>query len=86
MPMMLCVKCKKELRCKKNEVIVRETRGYSGNFCALWYGDLWECPVCHFKIIAGFGANPIVEPWESRYKELAPKFIKQAKVHVYELA
>ena len=48
--MKICVKCKKEMYCKKNGVIVR-WRGY---YCRS--GDKFKCPECKSEIITGFGA------------------------------
>lgn len=49
----LCVKCRREMRCLKNEVFVAEadadeTGGFWGRS-----GDLFGCPECHMEVIVG---------------------------------
>ena len=53
----MCVKCRKELRCVKNEVKIvhylndDEEQGFD-SACT---GDLYECPVCSHQVIMGLG-------------------------------
>lgn len=47
----ICVQCKIEMKCKKNEVTVARVGS-----CNFRYGDLWECPKCKKEIVIGFGS------------------------------
>ena len=44
--MYICVKCKKEMRCKKNGIIVR----YGESHC--YASDKYKCPSCGNEILA----------------------------------
>ena len=45
----VCLLCKCEMTCKKNDFRV-ELRGYLPRL-----GDLYECEICHCRIVTGFG-------------------------------
>ena len=64
----VCVKCGKELRPKENGVKLVEI-DKQGNEYEVWYGDLWQCPLCDNQIINGFGDGPIIphKDMEKRY-------------------
>lgn len=50
----ICVKCRREMLAKKNEVAVKDKA--AGAFPSTYhYGDLYECSVCGQQIITGFG-------------------------------
>jgi len=57
--MMLCALCGSELEVVKNGVKVRYGQ-YSGYFLA----DLYECPVCGIKVLAGFGDGEVFDDSE----------------------
>jgi len=45
--MLICPKCKKELKCETNGVIVRYRK--TGDHC--YAGDLFKCPTCGYEVI-----------------------------------
>lgn len=47
----VCVDCNVEMHCKRNGAIVR------ANFQHYYSGDMYRCPVCNKRIIAGFGGS-----------------------------
>ena len=53
-PFPICVKCRLEMRCKKNNRLVAdpEAGGFPSSY---WLGDEWECPECGSRIVTGFG-------------------------------
>jgi len=79
----MCVKCGKQLKCKKNEVIVEES--VDSNSSCIWEADLWECRKCGVEIITGFGLKPIAEHWQENYQEILAKVKKRARVYRLEL-
>ena len=58
----LC-RCGRFMRPEKNGVTVEE-RLEDGRPYKLWDADLWSCPECGNEVIAGFGAQPIVEHYQ----------------------
>lgn len=80
----MCVTCGKELKCKKNEVIVEELAGKRSY--RIWEADLWKCPKCGTEIIAGFGLEPIAEHFEkdNRYQRILARLREGAKVYRLE--
>ena len=64
--MKICAKCKVEMRCVKNGIIVR-----FGEDCC-YSGDAYECPDCHAKIVTGFGERFYsTRPWpEDRFLQM----------------
>lgn len=61
----LCVKCKKEMIVKENEVLalLEYTTGAAG-----YLGDLYECPHCKRQIITDFG-EPIYDRDASKLRK-----------------
>ena len=49
----ICVPCKREFRCKKNEITYIQGK-------ALWSADLYECPGCKTELIQGRAINPVI--------------------------
>lgn len=72
MPTPICVPCRVEMRCAKNNRLVsdRATATFPSTY---WLGDEWECPGCRARIVTGFG-RPLVhhpdygEALEFRYE------------------
>lgn len=67
MPMLVCVKCKRQLRIEKNGVDSVEfipihstkTKKFIGyEIYRVWSSDKWKCPECDFEILAGFPHSP----------------------------
>lgn len=67
MPLYACVKCNRNMTCKKNAVNVVETGDFGA--VAVWFADLWICPTCSHEIIAGFGAKPVAVHYEEGFEE-----------------
>ena len=55
----ICVKCRVQMRCKKNDYLVADkaSQGFPETY---WLGDLWGCPQCGQQIVTGFG-QPFTE-------------------------
>ena len=53
---MICVRDGVEFRVVKNEVVLAQPD-------ALWYADLWKCPMCRMEVVAGVGQEPFFEAW-----------------------
>ena len=64
LPLPICVKCKQEMKCIKNEFIVKDKA--SGKFqSTIWFGDLYKCCKCNNQIAAGFGTA--IEPERNQH-------------------
>ena len=62
MPKLLCYKCRYELKCVLNDVLVIE---FSDNGpYKLWCADEYGCSTCDAQIITGWGDSPIWRPHE----------------------
>ena len=50
----ICVKCRVEYSCDKNEVLISDpaVEGFSATY---WYADRWKCPGCDHQVIVGRG-------------------------------
>ena len=57
----ICVECRVEYSCDKNEVLVNDP-AVGGFPATYWYADRWKCPGCKHKIIVGRG-----KPLHQRY-------------------
>ena len=64
----ICVKCRLEMRCVKNNRLVRdpEVGGFPSTY---WLGDEYECPDCRSRIVTGFGKPLARHPGEVTYGE-----------------
>ena len=52
----ICIKCKKEYQCKKNEQVGNDKA--VGSFPeTYWMGDLWKCPTCGHEVVTGRGKS-----------------------------
>jgi len=69
----ICMKCKIVMRCKKNEIVVKdpEAGGFPSTY---WIGDLWECPTCGAEIATGFG-KPITHERAASIADRAHEFL-----------
>jgi len=52
----ICVNCKREYQCKKNEQLVND-KSFEGFPATFWMGDLWECPACKHQVVTGRGKS-----------------------------
>lgn len=75
----ICVKCEREMRPKKNGIIVEEHSDHDKPY-KIWEADLWACLHCGIEIIAGFGQNPAAEHYMEGYNKLLP----HVKYHIRE--
>jgi len=61
MPSPICVPCKQEMVCEKNEFSVCDpARGHFPS--TYWVGTQWKCPTCEASVVANFGERPIASP------------------------
>lgn len=79
MPAVVCVKCQRFFRPKKNGVVWEEGKpwetgkepfreeGWSSY--KLWKADLWSCPGCGTEIITGHAQMPFAEHYQPDYAE-----------------
>ena len=74
MPKMVCVECETELRPYKNETLVIETASF-GPY-KVWFADTWICPGCNYKVVSGFGQNPVRA---DHYAEDFPAWLEHIK-------
>ncbi len=52
-PNPICAKCRKEMRCVKNGVIVDNDRDSQSRI--EWHGDMFRCGYCGAEVISQFG-------------------------------
>ena len=56
----ICVECRVEYSCDKNEVLVNDPA--VGEFPATyWYADRWICPGCNHQVIVGRGKSMFLD-------------------------
>jgi hypothetical protein len=56
----ICVECRVEYSCEKNEVLINDP--VIGYFHATyWYADRWECPGCKHQVIVGRGKSMFLD-------------------------
>jgi predicted RNA-binding Zn-ribbon protein involved in translation (DUF1610 family) len=58
LPRPICVSCKREMRCAKNEFLVRGKRTETSP-ATVWSGDKFRCPGCEAEIVVGFGKGRV---------------------------
>lgn len=63
MPKPVCVECEIEFKPYKNGIMVAEMF-QKNKIYKIWSADEWECPICHKKIVYGFGSSPVCEHFE----------------------
>lgn len=68
MPKLVCVKCQVELKPEHNGVKVVELFQKNEAIYKIWNADKWKCPKCKFEVVAGFGAQPLMEHYEGDIK------------------
>jgi len=67
MPTPICVKCRMQMRCVKNDYLVRD--GEAGFGSTYWVGDEYDCPGCGLGIVTGFGKPLTRHPGGVTYGE-----------------
>jgi ribosomal protein L37AE/L43A len=85
MTRLLCPECEVELVVYKTGVDVIETRLTSNDVqqpMRLWRADVWECPGCGMRIIAGFSTTPESD-FEPEFKSSVTK-AKRAHNYYYD--
>ena len=61
----ICVNCKQEYQCKKNDQVVNDKAVAGGVFPeTFWLGDLWQCPACKHQVVTGRGKSVGLSPLE----------------------
>jgi DNA-directed RNA polymerase subunit RPC12/RpoP len=58
-PRAVCVKCKRDYRVTKNEVVIHMLTG-EGSYCYSVMSDKWACPSCGHEVLIGFALQPFV--------------------------
>jgi primosomal protein N' len=81
-PLYMCAECQVEMRCKTNEVYVIEKATFGP--CNVWSADLWQCPQCGHKTIAGFGLEPLAEHYQDRFEGILAKARDSGQYYVYQ--
>jgi hypothetical protein len=68
---LVCVKCQKFFRIKKNSVTVEEGMPHDGVWgpYKLWKAGLYECPDCGIEVVAGFAQHNFSEHYLPTYPE-----------------
>ena len=83
---LVCPRCQCEFKPHTNGVGVIETMDRGEAAYRLWRADLWACPGCDARVVAGFsghGYEPIAEHYQPEFAaELA--VIKASKVVVID--
>jgi len=70
----VCALCQMELRPEKNGVGILDMADFGP--LQIWDADLWKCPSCQMKIIAGFGHNPVEFHFNKEAFERTIKFYR----------
>lgn len=74
---MVCVPCARFFKVEKNGVTFEEGFGDGrGKPYKLWMADLYQCPKCGTRVIAGLGHGPVAEHHEPHYgkmREMVPE-------------
>lgn len=66
----VCVKCRCEMRVKKNDFCVEEMSNADRPY-RLWFTDLWHCLSCGAEIVIGFAREPWGEHFQPDYQNKA---------------
>jgi len=74
----VCVKCKAELKPKKNSVLALGMASFGP--ASIWSADLWKCPRCGYEIIMGFAATALSCHYEPGFKD----YLKKVDYHFKE--
>ena len=71
MPTMVCVPCRVFFKVERNGVAFEEGFGNGeGKPYKLWHADLYQCPSCKTRVIAGLGAQAVAEHYQPEYERL----------------
>jgi hypothetical protein len=62
----ICVRCAREMRCKKNDYFFKDYEG-----AAVWAGDRYECERCKASVVVGVGLEPVVEANDREFERAA---------------
>lgn len=71
MPRPTCAQCEREMKTNEIGVYVVETMGKERTPYRLWAADLYRCPICGAKVVAGYANMPF-------YPERMEEFIESA--------
>jgi len=80
MPKMVCTKCEREFKPKRNGVHVHELMKNDTAIYKIWDADLWECPDCNSEVVAGFGRVPMAEHFETEQMQAVLTFERRANI------
>jgi len=83
-PKLVCVKCQVELKPEHNGVKVVELFQRNEAIYKIWDADKWRCPKCGIEIVAGFGAQPLMERFEGDTGAFVEELRKKGDEIVYD--
>ena len=69
----ICVECRVEYSCKKNEVLINDP-AVGGFDATYWYADRWECPGCKHQVIVGRGKALVISADQAGRLQLGDSF------------
>lgn len=75
MPKLVCVKCQRQLRPETNGATVIDYASF-GPY-KVWDADIWKCPECGQKIVAGFAEHPFMEHWHTDFAERLKQLVSR---------
>ena len=58
----ICVPCRTEMRCKKNDYLFSDFDGRS-----VWASDMYECPACKTQVLTGYSREAVAQEHESSF-------------------
>lgn len=80
----VCVKCQRQFRNIKSGVFVIEMFCIPPKPYKIWMADLFECPTCKARIVAGFGDNPVARHYEEDFEHWVREASEGFQVRDYE--
>ena len=60
----VCVKCETEFVPDTNGAFLIEMFQKNKEIYKIWHGDIWKCPTCGAKVVAGLGQEPIMHHFQ----------------------
>ena len=82
MPKLICVKCETELKPLENGISLAELFSNSEKIYRILQADMWHCPVCGYKVVAGI-ADKGLEHYENNLDKKINELKLMKKTIVY---
>ena len=70
MPHLVCVECQRKLTPYKSGAFVVVMFNDPAEPYQIFSGDIWACPVCGVKVVAGMGHNAIAQHWQPGFADM----------------